>query len=103
MIPDKLFDYLEGRLSAAKRAALDICENRPATRLHLSSRRRNQRDNFALVSPVNAKVLRIHSDDIVFWIYFAHSDQTQVCQVWRLILVSLRKGSKLQQVIVTIE
>jgi hypothetical protein len=103
MIPDKLFDYLEGRLPAAERDALDTRENRPATQLHSSSRRRNQRDNFAFVSTINAKVLRIHSDDTVSWIYFAHSDQTQVCQVWRLILVSLRKGSKLQQVIVTIE
>src|SRR5205823_7854039 len=31
-----------------------------------SSRRRNQRDDLALVSAVNAKVLRVHSDDTMF-------------------------------------
>jgi hypothetical protein len=46
-----------------------------------SSRRRNHRDDFALVSAVNAKVLRIDSDDTVFWINFAHSDKTEIGQV----------------------
>src|SRR6266498_2021126 len=41
-----------------------------------SPRRRNQRDNFALVSTINAKILDIHSDDTVLGIDLAHSDQT---------------------------
>jgi len=46
-----------------------------------SSRRRNQRDDFALVSTVNAKVLGIDSDDTVFGVDLAHPDQTQIGQV----------------------
>src|SRR6266480_4630839 len=63
----------------------------------------NQRDDFALVSTVNAKVLRIDSDDTVFWIYFAHSDQTQICQVRFSIFVSCCQGSQLWKMIVAVK
>jgi hypothetical protein len=68
-----------------------------------SARQRNQRNDFALVSPVNAKVLGIRSDDTVFWIYFAHSDKTEINQIRCAIFVSCCQGGQLWKMIVTVK
>ena len=59
--------------------------------------------NFALVSTVNAKILGIHSDNTVFRVDLAHSDQTQICQVRFPIFVSCCQGSQLREMIVTVK
>ena len=82
-----------------------VCIARPAIvgRGRSLPRRTYQRNDFAFVTPVNAEVFGIDCNHPVFGIYLAHSNKTQVGQIRRPILVSLRESSKLQQVIVTIE
>jgi hypothetical protein len=68
-----------------------------------SPRRRNQRDDFALVSPVNAKVFDIHSDDTVFGINLAHSDKAEIGKIRFAIFVSFCESSQLWKMIVAVK
>src|SRR5438477_303231 len=60
----------------------------------------NERNYFAFVSPVDAKIF-VDRDDAVFWVQLAHPNETEIGQVRFAILVTLSQTSQMSEMIVT--
>ena len=61
---------------------------------------RDERDDFAFVSPIDAKVF-VHGDDTVLWMQLAHPNETEIGKVRFAILVTLCQSSQVSEMIVT--
>ena len=47
----------------------------------------NERNHFAFVSPIDAKIF-VHGDDAMFWMQLAHPDETEISQIGSSIFVT---------------
>ena len=74
--------------------ALDVADS--------SLGRINQRDNFTLVAPINAKIA-IDRNHAVLGIEFTHADKAKIGQVWFAILVAASQGDELGKMRVAIK
>jgi hypothetical protein len=59
--------------------------------------RTEQRDDLALVAPVDAEVLKVDGNDAMAWKLFAHSDQTQIGEVDVAVGMTIRQRSQSPQ------